>query len=646
MDLSDTRTAATGGTLRHNALEAVKTVKWKPEWGQERISNMIASRPDWCISRQRAWGVPITVFYCEGCNETLTDRKVLDRVVELFRKHTADAWYSTSAEELVGPGVACGKCGGTSFRKENDILDVWFDSGVSHLAVLTAANHLPWPSDLYLEGGDQYRGWFHSSLLIAVALKGAAPYRATATNGWTLDGEGHAMSKSRGSEAVEKITNKYGADLLRLWTASIDFTEDVRLSDTILERLIEAYRKLRNTLRYTLGNLSDFDPARDAVPVERMLDIDRWILSRTETLIRRCRASYSDLEFHKVYRAIYDFAATDLSSLYFDVLKDRLYTAATRSVARRSGQTALYRIHYALVRLMAPFLAFTSEEAWSFTAKPAGAPESVHLALLPETEEVASGLDAAKLADWDALVAGREPVLKALEEARQAKLIGTSLEARVRLGSTDLLERYKGDLPALFIVSQVVLDSPEGIVVEHADGLKCERCWKYSVHVGEDAEYPTVCEHCSAALKRRCSANMRELAIVIAVVALDRVTKLYIEGAFFVRRYHAGDSRLLQYRSRGEPRRGVRNARGFPNRVECGSTGMCFDCGDDFDRPDVVGAEEVPEARFWNAEHAADADCFGDGVWWRARELVGPPFSGHGHRFPTVLLRVLRVSIV
>ena len=487
--------------LRQHTLEAIKHVKWKPEWGQERISNMVSTRPDWCISRQRAWGVPITVFYCEGCNETLTDRKVLDRVVELFRKHTADAWYSTSAAELVGPGVACAKCGGTSFRKENDILDVWFDSGVSHLAVLTDANHLSWPADMYLEGGDQYRGWFHSSLLIAVALKGSAPYRATATNGWTLDGEGHAMSKSRGSEAVEKITNKYGADLLRLWTASIDFTEDVRLSDTILERLIEAYRKLRNTLRYTLGNLFDFDPERDAVPVEQMLDIDRWILTRTESLIRRCRASYDDLEFHKVYRAIYDFATTDLSSLYFDVLKDRLYTAGTRSIARRSGQTALYRIHYALVRLMAPLLSFTAEEAWSFTAKPAGSPESVHLALLPEPEEAASGLDAAKLADWDALVAAREPVLKALEEARQAKLIGTSLEARVRVASSELLKRYERDLPALFIVSQVVLDSSDTIVVERAAGQKCERCWKYSVRVGEDAEFPTVCENCSVALK-------------------------------------------------------------------------------------------------------------------------------------------------
>jgi isoleucyl-tRNA synthetase len=492
--------------LRQRTLEAIKTVKWKPEWGQERISNMVASRPDWCISRQRAWGVPITVFYCEACNETLTERKILERVVALFRKHTADAWYSMTAEELMGPGVACPKCGGTSFRKESDILDVWFDSGVSHLAVLTESNRLTWPADMYLEGGDQYRGWFHSSLLIAVALKGAAPYRATATNGWTLDGEGRAMSKSRGSEAVEKITNKYGADVLRLWTASIDFTEDVRLSDTILERLIEAYRKLRNTLRYALGNLFDFDPARDAVPVAQMLDIDRWILSRTEILIRRCRASYDDLEFHKVYRAIYDFAATDLSALYFDVLKDRLYTAGTRSIARRSGQTALYRIHYALVRLMAPLLSFTAEEAWSFTAKPEGAPDSVHLTLLPEPEEAASGLDAAKLADWDALVAEREPVLKALEEARQAKQIGTSLEARVRMGATELLKRYEQDLPALFIVSQVVLDSaaPDskgGIVIERADGQKCERCWKYSVHVGRDVDFPTVCERCAPVLK-------------------------------------------------------------------------------------------------------------------------------------------------
>jgi isoleucyl-tRNA synthetase len=367
--------------------------------------------------------------------------------------------------------------------------------------VLTEANQLPWPSDMYLEGGDQYRGWFHSSLLIGVGLKGAAPYRASATNGWTLDGEGHALSKSRGAEEAEKIINKFGAELLRLWTASIDFTEDMRFSDTILERLVEAYRKLRNTFRYALGNLNDFDPAKDAIPVEQMQDIDRWILSRTEDLIRRSRGWYESLEFHKVYRAIYDFATADLSSIYFEVLKDRLYTAAPKSQARRSGQTALYRVHFALVRLIAPLLAFTAEEVWSFTPKPPGAPDSVHLAMLPEPDETASGWDAAKLADWDALMEAREPVLKALEEARKDKQIGASLEARVRIPTSDLLKRYEKDLKPFFVVSQVILEPREGILVERADGLKCERCWKYSTFVGKDPNFPTVCEDCSAALK-------------------------------------------------------------------------------------------------------------------------------------------------
>jgi isoleucyl-tRNA synthetase len=487
--------------LRARALDAIKGVKWKPEWGEERISNMIATRPDWCISRQRVWGVPILVFYCESCNEPLTDRKHLDPVVDLIRQQTADIWYQKTAEELLGPGVKCFKCGGGSFRKENDILDVWFDSGASHLAVLTSENELTWPSDMYLEGGDQYRGWFHSSLLVGVGLKGGAPYRASATNGWTLDGEGHALSKSKGAEEVETIVKKYGAELLRLWTASVDFTEDVRFSETIVDRLVEAYRKLRNTLRYALGNLHEFDPERDAVPVEEMLDIDRWVLARTEDVIRRCRAYYDALEFHKVYRAVYDFATTDLSAVYFDVLKDRLYTGPIRGRGRRSGQTALYRIHYALLRLIAPLLAFTAEEAWSYTAKPKSAPESVHLALLPEPDEVASGLDAATLGDWNALMEVRSEVLKALEEARQAKLIGTSLEARVTLKPSDLLERYARELPALFIVSQVSLENREGILVERADGSKCERCWKYSTAVGDDPDFPTVCENCSEALK-------------------------------------------------------------------------------------------------------------------------------------------------
>ncbi len=482
--------------LRQRALEAIKKVKWNPAWGEERIGNMIATRPDWCISRQRAWGVPILVFYCDACQEPLTDRKILDRVVDLIRIHTADVWYSTDAAELVGPGVKCTRCGGTTFRKETDILDVWFDSGASHLAVLTPANNLPWPSDMYLEGGDQYRGWFHSSLLIAVGLRGEAPYRATATNGWTLDGEGHALSKSKGAEEVEKVINKYGAELLRLWTASVDFTEDVRFSDTIVSRLIEAYRKLRNTFRYALGNLHDFDPEADAVPVNELPEIDRWILSRTEDLIRRARASYSENAFHKVYRAIYDFATTDLSAVYFDVLKDRLYTAAPKSHARRSGQTALYKVHYALTRLAAPLLAFTTEEVWSYTRKPAGAPESVHLALLPEPEEVASGLDAAKLARWERLLEVRNVVLKALEEARQLKVIGTSLEARVRLAGANL-DDYADDLPALFITSQVVLEPGDElkVTVERAEGAKCDRCWKYSVFTGP------ACESCAVALK-------------------------------------------------------------------------------------------------------------------------------------------------
>jgi isoleucyl-tRNA synthetase len=489
--------------LRERALEAIKTVKWKPAWGEERISNMIATRPDWCISRQRVWGVPIIVFYCENCHEPLTDRKVLDRVVELFRQRTADAWYTMPAGELAGPEAKCRKCAGTAFRKENDILDVWFDSGASHLAVLNEAFDLPWPADLYLEGGDQYRGWFHSSLLVAVGLRNGAPYRACATNGWTLDGEGRALSKSQGAEAVEKMVNKFGAELIRLWVASLDFTEDVRFSGTILERLVEAYRKLRNTFRYALGNLDDFDPARDSVPVAEMLEIDRWILARAQDLVMRCRAYYDALEFHKVYRAVYDFAAADLSAVYFEILKDRLYTGMAR--ARRSGQTALYKVHYALTRLVAPLLAFTAEEVWSYTAKPRGAPDSVHLALLPDAEELNGGLSADQLAAWDGLMALREPVLKALEEARAAKLIGAPLEAKLRIvpGEHAILAERAAELPALFVVSQVVIEPGDEfrVAVERAEGSKCERCWKYSTAVGQDPEYPTVCEACSAALR-------------------------------------------------------------------------------------------------------------------------------------------------
>jgi isoleucyl-tRNA synthetase len=499
--------------LRARALHAIQQVKWMPEWGEERISNMIATRPDWCISRQRVWGVPIVVFYCENCQEPLTDRKVLDRVVALFAEHSADVWHERSAAELIGPDVACSRCQGREFRKETDILDVWFDSGVSNLAVLTEQNGLPWPANMYLEGADQYRGWFHSSLLVGVALRGEAPYKECATNGWTLDEQGRAMSKSLGIGIhPDQIIPKYGADVLRLWAASVDFTEDVRLSDTILLRLSEAYRKYRNTFRWALGNLSDFDPARDAVPAAEMAEIDRWVLLRAEDLVSKCRAWYGEFAFHKVYRAVYDFMATELSAVYIDASKDRLYTAATKSPKRRGSQTAIHRITYALVRLVAPLLAFTTEEVWGYLPKPAGAPESVHLAIFPEPEELTEDFTVAqraRLEDWEKLMAVRDQVLKSLELARQLKFIGAPLEARLRLKADNdifpLLDKYLDDLPGLFIVSQVALEHSSGPLtaeVERAAGEKCERCWKYTTDVGQDSEFPTLCAACKEAVQK------------------------------------------------------------------------------------------------------------------------------------------------
>ncbi|MBV9675583.1 MAG: isoleucine--tRNA ligase, partial [Acidobacteriaceae bacterium] len=513
--------------LRSRALEAIKAVEWHPAWGEERISNMIAMRPDWCISRQRVWGVPITVFYCESCSEPFTDKQVLERVVAKFRQGTSDVWYSESVSELMGPGCVCAKCGRSVFRKETDILDVWFDSGSSHLAVLTPQNHLHWPSDMYIEGGDQYRGWFHSSLLIGVGLKDAAPYRECATHGWTLDAEGRAMSKSLGNIIEpEKIVKQYGADLLRLWVASVDFTEDVRLSDTILTRLSEAYRKLRNTFRYMLGNIHDFHPERDAVPGGELASLDAWILARTENLVQRCLAFYNEYAFHKVYRLVYDFAITDLSAIYFDCSKDRLYTDSPKSRARRSAQTALYQINLALARLLAPILSFTCEEVWKHShpslldsggavsvknGHPPSDSGSIHLQYFPQPEDLGSALGALQrkqAADWDELVPVRDQVLKALDTARDDKVIGSSLEAAVLLRAGgdlyNLLKQYAADLPTWFIVSQVELqqgqESSLEIRVERARGDKCERCWKYKMDVGSNEEFPTVCAHCASVL--------------------------------------------------------------------------------------------------------------------------------------------------
>jgi isoleucyl-tRNA synthetase len=500
--------------FRQHALEAIKQVRWMPSWGEERISNMIATRPDWCISRQRVWGVPIIVFYCDACREAITDRKILDRIVELFREHTADVWYERSAAELLPPGTTCPKCGAAAFSKESDILDVWFDSGSSHLAVLNERFGLSWPADVYLEGGDQYRGWFHSSLLVGVGLKGASPYRACALNGWVLDGEGKAMHKSLGNSIEpEEVIKHHGAEMLRLWSASVDFNEDVRMSETIQTRLVDAYRKLRNTFRYLLGNVSGFDPAVDAVPANELTELDQWILLRAEDLVARCRVWYDNFEFHKVYHNVYAFATVDLSSIYFDVLKDRLYTAATRSKARRSAQTALYRLLDALVRLLAPIMSFTAEEVWTHM----GRPDSVHVAFFPEPADLTSGLDAQarkRAENWDRLMEVRGDVLKSLETARNEKLIGAPLEARVRLSANGdlypLLEQYAGELPGLFIVSQVELDQTAGdqlgVTVERAAGEKCERCWKYTTDVGTSAKYPTVCAACAGAVDENLNA--------------------------------------------------------------------------------------------------------------------------------------------
>jgi isoleucyl-tRNA synthetase len=501
--------------LRQRALDAIRKVKWFPAWGEDRIHNMIAERPDWCISRQRIWGVPIIVFYCDGCREPVTDRKILDSVVKLFAEHSADIWYERTAAELMPAGAKCAKCGGTEFSKENDILDVWFDSGSSHLAVLGHNPELPWPADMYLEGGDQYRGWFHSSLLVGVGLKGSAPYRECATNGWTLDGEGRAMSKSVGNVIEpDKVIKQYGAEVLRLWVASVEYNEDVRFSETILARLSEAYRKLRNSVfRYALGNLVDFDPAKDALPADQLLDIDQWILLETEELVRKCRDWYDEYAFHKVYRAVYDFATVNLSAVYFDVSKDRLYTAGADSRARRSAQTAIYRINYALVRLLAPILVFTTEEVWSYMKKPEGETDSVHLALFPEPGELTAGIPEASRArqqEWMQLMDARKEVLNALEQARQKKEIGSGLEAKVLLSAdgavAPLLDKYRRELADLFIVSQVVLETGgEGlnVTVEHADGSKCERCWKYTTDVGARPEiHAGICAECAGEVER------------------------------------------------------------------------------------------------------------------------------------------------
>ena len=505
-----------GGTFRTRALEEIKKVKWDPAWGEERISNMVDTRPDWCISRQRVWGVPIAVFVCTECKKPLNDPAVNKKVVDLFATKGADAWYTPEADTLANGGKC--PCGGGSFQREADILDVWFESGCSYLVEVEHEANYPWPSDLYLEGGDQYRGWFMSSLLCSIGAKGSTPYKSVATPGWTLDEQGRAMSKSRGNDVdPADIANRLGGEIVRLWVASVDFREDVVGSENLMQRIAENYRAVRNNLfKNCLGNLYDFT-ADKAVPFEQMPAIDQYILRLTAEVAADVARWYEEFAFHKIYQRVNHFCTVELSAFYADIVKDRLYTYAPNSLGRRSAQTALWRICEAMVRLLAPIMSFTCDEVWQYLGAIQAREESVHLAKFPSAADVlgsssVSTEDAQQLQEWTTLRSVRDQVLKALEEARNQKQIGKSLEAQVKLIASDamypVLERHRDELRYLFIVSQVTLEkSPSGngtnpltVEVSKADGQKCDRCWNYSVHVGEDKEYPTVCERCSAVL--------------------------------------------------------------------------------------------------------------------------------------------------
>ncbi|MGD8613670.1 MAG: class I tRNA ligase family protein, partial [Desulfobacterales bacterium] len=490
---------------------------WIPHWGRERIYGMIENRPDWCVSRQRAWGVPITVFYCKDCDSILLDEKVMAKVYSEFEQHGADVWFEKDISDFLTVDVTCAACGGKSFVKENDILDVWFDSGVSHAAVLEPRADLRWPADLYLEGSDQHRGWFHSSLLTAVGIRKQAPYKAVLTHGFVVDAEGRKMSKSLGNVvAPAEVIDKYGAEILRLWVSATDYREDIRISENILKQLSDAYRRIRNTCRFMLGNLFDFDPAADRVSYETMAELDRYALHKLHFIIENTLKAYERYEYHTIYHALHNYCTLDLSAFYLDILKDRLYTSPPKSQARKSAQTVMYDLLDALVRLMAPLLPFTAEEIWAYMPEYSDKRSSVHLTLLPEANP--RWQDESLANKWGMLLKVRAEATKALEEARAKKQIGHPLDATVILSVDDnlyaLLEPYAEDLRFIFIVSNVSLlkgqklddsfvsENVEGLAIkiETAPGKKCERCWVYETSVGSDSEQPSICQRCLKAL--------------------------------------------------------------------------------------------------------------------------------------------------
>lgn len=501
--------------FRQEALQAIAATRWIPAWGEDRIRNMVADRHDWCISRQRVWGVPIPIFYCTSCNEHIINDTTIGIVQELFKQYGSDIWWAKSAAEILPAEFTCPHCGQKEFRKESDIMDVWFDSGSSHASVLEQREELNWPADLYLEGSDQHRGWFQSSLLTSVATKGRAPYEAVLTHGFVVDGDGRKMSKSIGNVILPpEVIKKYGADILRLWVASADYQADIRISNDILKQMSEVYRKIRNTFRYILGNIHDFQPQKDKIAYADLPEIDRWALLRLEQVRERVSNAYESYEFHLLYHTIHNFCAIDLSAIYLDILKDRVYTSLPNSVERRAAQTVMYEILKTLVTLVAPVLTFSAEEVWQYMPKEAGMPESVQLAEWPAAH--AEYLDTGLEAKWNKILAMRGEITKALETARRNKVIGHSLDATIDIYAGEaeyaLLDLIRQELSTILIVSQAniikgIAAAPGeayqaeelelAVTVAPATGGKCERCWTFSNTVGVQREYDTLCERCA-----------------------------------------------------------------------------------------------------------------------------------------------------
>ncbi len=511
-----------GKGLRQEALKNIMDVKWIPSWGRERIYGMVEARPDWCISRQRAWGVPITVFVCSKCRTPFMDSETADRIVEIFEREGADSWFARSPKDFLPEGAACPSCGAGDFEREEDILDVWFDSGVSHAAVLEQREDLSWPADMYLEGSDQHRGWFQSSLLTSVATRHAAPYRQVLTHGFVVDAHGKKMSKSVGNVIPpDKVIKRFGAEILRLWVSAEDYRDDIKISDEILQRLTEAYRKIRNTIRYLLGNLYDFDPERDRVPAEEMEPVDRWALFKAGQVMEQVQDAYRDYRFHRVFHRLYQFCTVDLSSLYLDILKDRLYCEVPAGRLRRSAQTAMHEICRNLIMNMAPVLSFTAEEAWIHLAGKED--DSIFFRQFPLPPQAL--FSAEEVEYWDRIWRVRGEVTKALELARREKRIGLALDARVLLklpGDIGLAPDadLKETLKLVSIVSQLEIVDDFGdrqaeggniwqseelpglsCLVVPAAGGKCQRCWTWSEEIGQDQMFPDVCPRCAGVLR-------------------------------------------------------------------------------------------------------------------------------------------------